>query len=260
MLGVISRSGETTETIEAVSVFRERTGGRVLAITCDSHSALAKAADIVLAADFAQERSVAQTRSFSSMLVLVQALAGHLAGQDIQTLLSPLPEICDRLLYEYHDLSRQRGEAENIDRFFFLGAGYQYGIACEAMLKMKEMSLSYSEAFHPLEFRHGPMSMVDEHTLVVGLISDEAQQQEMAVLDHMRRLGGDILAMADFAGNEFNTLGEVIRLQSGLPPWARSALYLPNLQLMAYYRAMARGQDPDQPYNLAAVIKIDTFR
>ena len=260
MLGVISRSGETTETIESVSVFRERTRGRVLAITCDSHSTLAKAADIVLAADFAQEQSFAQTRSFSSMLILAQALAGHLAGQDVKTILSSLPDTCDRLLSEYHDLSRQSGEAEKIDRFFFLGAGYQYGVACEAMLKMKEMSLSHSEAFHPLEFRHGPMSMVNEHTLVVGLISDEAHRQEVAVLNHMRRLGGDILAMADFAGNEFNALGEVIRLQSGLPAWARPALYLPNLQLMAYYRAMARGQNPDRPHNLAAVIKIDTFR
>ncbi len=260
MLCVISRSGETTETIESVSVFRDRARGRVLAITCDSHSTLAKAADIVLATDFAQEQSVAQTRSFSSMLILAEALAGHLAGQDVKTLLSSLPDICDRLLSEYHDLSRQSGEVEKIDRFFFLGAGYLYGIACEAMLKMKEMSLSFSEAFHPLEFRHGPMSMVNEHTLVIGLLSDEAYRQELAVLDQMHKLGGDILTMVDSVSNEFTTLGEVIRLNSDLPTWARPALYLPNLQLMAFYRALARGQNPDQPFNLTAVIQLEKLR
>ena len=94
----------------------------------------------------------------------------------------------------------------------------------------------------------------------VPLAAGTRHRQEVVVLNHMRRLGGDILAIADFAGNEINALGEVIRLQSDLPPWARSALYLPNLQLMAYYRAIARGQNPDRPNNLAAVIKIDTFR
>jgi glucosamine--fructose-6-phosphate aminotransferase (isomerizing) len=144
----------------------------------------------------AQEQSIAQTRSFSSMLVLAQAWAWLLAnGEHLQTL-SSLPAIGDRLISENLDLAQQLGEDRGLDRFFFLGSGPQYGLACEAMLKMKEMSLSYSEAFPFMEFRHGPMSMVNDATLIVGLLSDAARDYEVAVLEEMRALGARTLRRA----------------------------------------------------------------
>jgi glucosamine--fructose-6-phosphate aminotransferase (isomerizing) len=260
MLIVISRSGQTSETVEAARLFRHHGGNHILAITCDSHSPLAQSADFVLAADAAQEQSVAQTRSFSSMALLIQALVAHLSGQDARQILAPLPQLGERLLSAYYPLASRLGESQDIDRFFFLGAGFLYGMACEAMLKMKEMSLSYSEAFHPLEFRHGPMSMVDERSLVVGLISPEAQQQEAAVLRHMRQLGGKILALGDLDEPEFLSFAETVNLSSGLPAWARPVLYLPFLQLLAFHRALARGQDPDHPHNLQAVIQLERLK
>lgn len=260
LLVTISRSGETTETVEAVGAFRQHGGKHILAITCDSHSSLAQSADFILAADAAQEKSVAQTRSFSSMGLLAQALAAHLAGQDAQRILASLPQTGEQLMNVYSPLASRLGESQDIDRFFFLGAGFLYGLACEAMLKMKEMSLSYSEAFHPLEFRHGPMSMVDERSLVVGLVSPKAQQQEVAVLQHMHQLGGKILALGDLDALEIISFGEIVRIDSSLPAWARPVLYLPVLQLLAFYRALARGQDPDRPNNLDAVIKLESLR
>lgn len=260
LLVTISRSGETTETVEAVRAFRQYGGKHLLAITCDSHSSLAQSADFVLAANTAQEQSVAQTRSFSSMTLLVQAAAAHLAGQDTHRILAPLPQIGEQLLSAYSPLANRLGESRDVESFFFLGAGFLYGIACEAMLKMKEMSLSYSEAFHPLEFRHGPMSMVDERSLVVGLVSPQAQQQEVAVLQHMHQLGGKILAQGDLDASQIISFGEVVRINSGIPAWARPVLYLPVLQLLAFYRALARGQDPDHPHNLQAVIQLESLK
>lgn len=259
LLVTISRSGETTETLEAGRAFRQHGGKHILAITCDSHSSLAHRADFVLAADAAQEQSMAQTRSFSSMALLAQALAAHLAGQDAVRILAPLPQIGERLLSAYRPIASRLGQSQDIDRFFFLGAGFLYGMACEAMLKMKEMALSYSEAFHPLEFRHGPMAMVDEHSLVVGLVSPEALQPELAVLQHMHRLGGMVLALGDLDEPEIHSFAEIVNLSSGLPAWARPVLYLPVLQLLAFYRALARGQDPDRPHNLQAVIQLDSL-
>jgi len=261
LLVTISRSGETTETLEAGRAFRQHGGKHILAITCDSHSSLANSADFVLAADAAQEQSIAQTRSFSSMALLTQALAAHLAGQDTSHILAPLPQIGERLISKYRPLASRLGQSQEIDRFFFLGAGFLYGMACEAMLKMKEMSLSYSEAFHPLEFRHGPMSMVDEHSLVVGLVSPEAQQQELAVLQHMHKLGGMILALGELdEPEEIRSFAEIVNLSSAMPAWARPVLYLPVLQLLAFYRALARGRDPDRPHNLQAVIQLDSLK
>lgn len=253
LLVTVSRSGETTETIEAMRVFRQRTGNPVLCITCYGDSQLAKAADVTLVIEAAQEQSLAQTRSFCSMLILAEAMIAMLAGQ-MEPLDALIPTI-NRLFADYHSLARQLGEDSSIEQFFFLGSGFLYGIAQEAMLKMKEMSISYSEAFHVLEFRHGPMSMVNAQSLIVGLISPEACQQEAAVLRQMHGQGAKVLAIseADY-GLNLAAWSHFVHLQSGLPAWARPVVYLPVLQLMAYYRAMARGKNPDLPENLVPVI------
>ena len=258
LLITISRSGETTETIQAVRVFRERTGNPVISVTCASDSTLAKQADLSFAIDAAQETSVAQTRSFASMLIVVEAISALLAGRSDLDQLAGLSPVVARLLDEYGDLAKRLGEDPQIERFFFLGSGVLYGIANEAMLKMKEMSLSYSEAFHFLEFRHGPMSMVDEHTLLVGCVSEEAHRQETAVLRQMQQRGAHILALteSDYSAELTESIN-VVRLASNLPAWARPVVYLPILQLMAYYHALARGQNPDQPANLDFVISLD---
>ncbi len=255
LLVAVSRSGETTETLGAVRLFRARYRGRVLAVTCYSESALAAEADRLIAIDSAREQSVAQTRSFSSMALAAQAIAGVFAGQAHD--LSPLPAVARRLLNDYQNLACELGEDGRIERFFFLGSNVLYGLACEAMLKMKEMSLSYSEAYHMLEFRHGPMSMVNERTLVAGLLSDQAGAQETAVLRDMRARGARILAIGEAPAGDVASLGQVVALQTGLPLVTRAIAYLPVLQLLAYYRAMFNRQNPDQPANLHAVIVLE---
>jgi len=210
-----------------------------------------------LAVDSAQEDSVAQTRSFTSMAVLVTRFAHQLAPQGGASILETLPSICQRLLDTYQPLARQIGEDRNIERFFFLGTDVLYGIACEAMLKLKEMSLSYSEAFHTLELRHGPISMVDKHSLGIGLLSDSAASSETEVLRDLRARGAKTLALGETPS--FN--GDFhITLATQLPEAARPVTYLPVLQLMAYYRAMINGQDPDKPMNLNAVVTLGRLR
>jgi len=169
LLVAISRSGTTTETLDAVRRFKTEIGGPVIVVTCDGNTPL----------------------------VLVEALCGALAGQSPTPLLNSLPPSCERLLTTHASLAEQLGCAPGIERFFFLGSGFLYGMACEAMLKMKEMSLSYSEAFHCLEFRHGPMSMVNEHTLIVGLLSEPVQAHEAAVLRQMHERGAQVLALSE---------------------------------------------------------------
>ena len=257
LLVTVSRSGTTTETIEAAHVFREAAAGMILGVGCYPDSELMQLADLALVSSSAQEQSVAQTRSFSSMLVLVQLIAAYLSGAGSPTALNALPDAGDHLLREYSDLARQLGDDDSIGRFFFLGSHALYGIACEAMLKMKEMSLSYSESYHTLEFRHGPMSMVNDHALVVGLLGNTAYLQEAAVLTEMQARGAQVLAVSDAHSASWS---HMITLGSDVPPWGRPVLYLPVLQLMAYYRALANGQNPDRPTNLEAVVSLDRLR
>jgi len=251
LLVAVSRSGSTTETVRAVEAFRRQQLGPVVTISnYGSEQPLSGLADAAIVIAEGQEESVAQTRSFASMYVAATALALLASGAaQNYAQLQRLPEAGQKLIERYQPLARQFGENLNFDRFYFLGSGARYGLACEVSLKMKEMTLSHSEPFHFLEFRHGPMSMVTDSAVIVGLLSAKNVGHERAVLDEMRARGGNILALGED--------GPDVCLESGLPESARNVLYLPVLQLMAFYRAIAKGLDPDRPTNLTAVVKLD---
>ena len=256
VLVAVSRSGETSETLRAVDAYRNAGGRRVVAVTCYPDSALPGMSDLVVSIAAAQEQSVAQTRSFASMLVACQVLIAALAGQsEAAARLAALPELGKSLLEAHGNLAALLGADLSLERFFFLGNGPLYGLAQEGMLKMKEMSLSYSEAYHTLEFRHGPKSMVDPHSLVIGLLSDPGRDLETRVLAEMSSLGGRILALAgEHAGLPGFTPEHEVALGPGLSWTERLVLYLPILQLIAYHRAVAKGLDPDRPRNLTAAV------
>jgi glucosamine--fructose-6-phosphate aminotransferase (isomerizing) len=260
LLVAVSRSGATTETLRAVECFRRAGGRAVAAATCYPASALAQVADLTLGAPQGQEQSMAQTRSFSSMLLLCQGIINALqpaTGYDDR--MAGLPPLGRWLIAHHADLAAQLGGDRSLQRFFFLGNGPRYGLACEAMLKMKEMSLSYSEAYHMLEFRHGPKSMVNENTLVVGLLSDDLRAYEEAVLADMRKLGARTLTIADGLSRAQGGLQSgdtVVPLNPAVPIAEHLVLYLPVLQLLAYHRALLNKVDPDAPKNLSAVVEL----
>jgi glucosamine--fructose-6-phosphate aminotransferase (isomerizing) len=254
VLVAVSRSGETTETLRAVETHRRNGGAAVIAVTCYPERTLAGMADLTISLPTAQEVSVAQTRSFASMLLACQLIVGTLAGDDrLPGRLAVLPALGRRVIEENANLAERLGADSAIERYFFLGSGARYGLAEEAMLKMKEMSLTYSEGYHPLEFRHGPMSMADGTALVVSLVSDRARAQEIAVVDDMRALGARTLAITE-AGAGLADATQRVRLDSGLDEDERLILNLPLLQLIAYYRSIMKGLDPDRPRNLTAAV------
>lgn len=256
----ISRSGTTTETIWAINRYKQVfSEGRIISITCEESTPMTLASDINLIATDAIERSVAQTRSFTSMMLLSQVLAGLLSGnKEIITNQKKLPEVLRKLVTSSKPLIEKLGRDLSIERIFFLGDGPLYGIACEAMLKAKEMSCSWVEAYHALEFRHGPMSLVTDKTLVVGLISDSACEAELKVLRDMKKLGAHTLALVEDI-EKINQTGidNLIELNSGLNEVERTAAYLPLLQWFAYYRSLAKGLDPDNPVNLSKVVYLE---
>ncbi|HEY5572160.1 MAG TPA: SIS domain-containing protein [Anaerolineales bacterium] len=256
LLVAISRSGETTETLRAIEQFRALVSNPVLGVTCYADSVLAQKVDLAVVAREAHEKSIAQTRSFSSMLLATQLMALILAGERVNSSIRELPEMGVELMQAYDGLARRLAENLSLQRFFFLGSGQFYGLACEVMLKMKEMSLSNSEAFHFLEFRHGPMSMVDRSTLMVGLLSEKAFTHEVKVLKEMRDLGAKVLAITPRRLGP-DLVDEQVVLPGGLNDNERGPLYLPVLQLLAYYRSVQKGLDPDKPTHLSAVVNLD---
>ena len=249
LLVTISRSGTTTETVRVAERFKAEGRGEVMAVT-NYDSTLANLSDASLVIPEGQEESVAQTRSFASMYVAVTALCSRMAGrEDFLETMKKLPEIGKRLAENYESLAKEMGENLDFDRFYFLGSGIRYGLACEVNLKMKEMTLTHSEPFHFLEFRHGPMSMVNEKAVVVGLLSESNFSHEKAVLNEMQALGGKTVSLAESEAD--------ISFESQIPESARGVLYLPVLQLMAFYRSVAKGLNPDRPKNLTAVVQLN---
>ncbi|MFN8380614.1 MAG: SIS domain-containing protein [Anaerolineales bacterium] len=249
LLVAISRSGTTTETVKAVEKFKSENRGDVLVIS-NYNETLSRMADVNIVIDKGQEESVAQTRSFASMFVAVSAFCARMAGNEgLVEAMNRLPEIGDLLISQYESYAKEIGENLNFDRFYFLGSGIRYGLACEVNLKMKEMTLTHSEPFHFMEFRHGPMSMVNQNAVVVGMLSDANRVHEAKVLSEMKMLGGTV---ASFGESEAD-----VCFESNVPENMRAVLYLPVLQLMAFYRSLAKGFNPDRPKNLTAVVKLD---
>ncbi len=248
LLVAVSRSGTTTETVKAVEKFKREKRGDVIVIS-NYDTDLAALADASVVIPEGQELSVAQTRSFASMYVAVTALCAIAASRnDLLEAMPALPAAGQQLMKRYEELARELGENLSFDRFYFLGSGPRYGLACEVNLKMKEMTLTHSEPFHFLEFRHGPMSMAGETAVIVGLLSDKNFEHEQAVLNEMQAKCSRILALSEARGD--------ILLASGIPEEVRSVLYLPVLQLMAFYRSLAKGLNPDSPKNLTAVVTL----
>jgi glucosamine--fructose-6-phosphate aminotransferase (isomerizing) len=247
LLVAISRSGETTETLRACEAFTSEKRGTLLTLSCYGQMPLAHMDGVNIVLPSGQERSVAQTRAFSTLFIANVAIATLWSGRDdLFTSLSKLPEVGQLMLERLIPLASSIGTDASIDRFYWLGSGPRYGLAAELSLKMKEMSLSHSEPFHFLEFRHGPKSMVTGSSLVIGLQSTLNDRHESAVLADVKTLGGRTLVMAETGGD--------VSFNSGLDEAIRDVLYLPMGQLVAFERSLSKGLNPDLPQNLDSVV------
>ncbi|MBK9208312.1 MAG: SIS domain-containing protein [Anaerolineales bacterium] len=159
LLVAISRSGTTTETVKAVEKFKKENRGDVIVIS-NYDEVLSKFADVNIIIPSGQEESVAQTRSFASMFVAATAMCARMAGRDdLVDSMSALPEVGQRIMRDFEPAAREIGENLNFDRFYFLGSGIRYGLACEVNLKMKEMTFNAQRAIS----LYGIPSRTDEH-------------------------------------------------------------------------------------------------
>jgi glucosamine--fructose-6-phosphate aminotransferase (isomerizing) len=249
LLVAVSRSGETTETLNASEAFKADGRGTVLTLSCYPDHPLAKTGDLNLVFPSGQERSIAQTRAFTTLYLSAIGLTCILGDrEDILQMMEKLPEMCENILLRARPWAERISRDSRLDRFYFLGSGLRYGLACELSLKMKEMSLSQSEPFHFMEFRHGPKSMVTGTTLLFGLVSRSNGSYEKKVLSEMSALGAGTFTLAPEEGD--------IAYTTDLPEALVNALYLPPGQLLAYERSIARGLNPDEPYLLDPVVKL----
>jgi glucosamine--fructose-6-phosphate aminotransferase (isomerizing) len=256
VLIAVSRSGRTSETIEAVDAFRRATAGPVFALTVGADSAIAHAGDVLLDASVGLEPGVVHVASLTTMLMTGLAALAELTGEAVQPVLTSFADSAPSFFNTALPLAEQLGGDSTIEEFTFLGSGPWRGIASEAMLKVKEMSHAPAESFHTLEFRHGFGTRISGRSLMVGFLSDRASAAEQAVLDEFRAdQGARTVAIGAHATRA--TGGDTLTMPPHLPEWARLVLALPFAQRLALERARLNGLDPDTPLNLRPVILLD---
>ena len=258
---LISRSGRTTEVLKAAELLRSR-NLPTLAITCASGQPLENVATATICLPEADEQSTVMTRSFSSMLLALQEFAGAIANDfDFLSSLDRMPASAAPLLQTLPARISAFVSTHQFSDYVCLGQGPFYGLACEYALKVTEMSLSYAQSFHTLEFRHGPKSIVGPETLLVFLLSESGYQAESEVLEEMKSLGGTTLVVANNADARVRAASDLlVELSLDVPELARLAPSLFAGQLLGLYTGLHKGLDPDSPRNLSRVVTLDEKR
>jgi glucosamine--fructose-6-phosphate aminotransferase (isomerizing) len=256
---VISRSGRTSEAVRAAQLLEQEKNIRTLAVTCTLDQPLQQIATATLPFLACDEQSTVMTRSFTSMLIGLQYLAACRAeDRTLAKSLFKLPPLAAKALDIVHQQVRELVSSHQFADYVCLGQGPYYGLACETALKVTEMSVSYAQSFHTLEFRHGPKSIVAPETLVIFLLSERGYEAECDVLREIKRLGGTTLAIANRADERARAAADLlVEFDFDLPELARLAPFVFAGQFAGLHTGLKKGLDPDNPRNLSRVVILD---
>ena len=267
---IISQSGETADTLAALREAKRR-GARVVSIVNVVGSAIAKAADQTIYTWAGPEIAVATTKAFSTQLAVIYLLALYMASQ-LQTMdeetyarivaaLLHLPEDVKSILTQ-ENLKKLQFYASryygNHDAFY-VGRNMDSAVCLEGSLKLKEIAYLHSEAYPAGELKHGPISLIEQGTLVVALATiQDLFDKTMSNVREVCARGADVLcitleeleeAAKGYAQNAFTV--------PAVEPMLQPSLSLIPLQLLAYYIAVYRGCDVDKPRNLAKSVTVE---
>ena len=248
----ISRSGESSELLLAIEALRSA-DTVVLGVSCAAGSSLLRMADqqFLIAEGF--EDGLVMLRSFTSMLLALQYRFG---SADDRAALRTLPAAGRALLAEQTERLRAMARRHPFDRFVYLASGSSYPIALEASLKTQEMSISTSEAYHSLEYRHGPKATADRNTLLtLFALPDTALGLPLA--RDMKALDVTLLVVGPNADDYADIADLIVPAPAGLDDGQASLLSLMPLQIVAFETAMRRGKNPDAPEKLSKVVILE---
>jgi glutamine---fructose-6-phosphate transaminase (isomerizing) len=259
---IISRSGSTSEAVTGAERMRAA-GHPTVAVTCRGGSPLATLADVTLVSSAGDEAAIVMTRSFASMLAVLLQVVARAAGD--RKLAADLGQLGTRWseATAAAGLGRRLGTTD-WSRIVVLGGGPSMGIALEWALKLTETSQVATNAFEPLEFRHGPISVCEPGVLVVGLVGGPGAAEEVAVVEEAARVGATTWLIARDEDEARGTtggvgrIGDVSLIGGGLHPSARLPLLLHPGHALALSLALTRGQDPDAPRHLGQVVILGT--
>ena len=262
----ISQSGETADTLAALQQTKKLNYGHSLAICNVPESSLVRESELTLLTRAGPEIGVASTKAFTTqltaLLLLTIALArrhGLTAGKE-QKLVEELEQLPGRIqkALELSDEIRQLSE-RFVDKqhALFLGRGVHYPIAMEGALKLKEISYIHAEAYAAGELKHGPLALVDASMPVIAVApNDELLEKLKSNLQEVRARGGELYVFS-VKGTGVRASNTIKVCMPEVGETTSPILYTVPLQLLAYYVALAKGTDVDQPRNLAKSVTVE---
>jgi glucosamine--fructose-6-phosphate aminotransferase (isomerizing) len=265
----ISQSGETADTLAAFKEAKAR-GAMSLAICNVMGSAMTREADMSVLTNAGPEIGVASTKAFTTQLVTLYMLAVKLgrmrgtltvkAAQEHLTHLTEIPKMIEDVLKCEASVKRVAREFMNAQDFLFLGRGPMHPVALEGALKLKEISYIHAEGYAGGEMKHGPIALIDEKMPVVVIAPRQphvAYEKIIGNIEEVRARGGKVIAIIDEGDEHVAGLADhVIRIPPACALLAPVVATIP-LQLLAYHVAEMRGNDVDQPRNLAKSVTVE---
>src|SRR3954471_17294468 len=263
----ISQSGETADTLAAIKEAKAR-GARTMAITNVVDSAMARLCDGALYTHAGPEIGVASTKCFTAQLAAVTLLAihlgrrtGRLADDTAATLVRELmliPQKMTDTLAGLGDIKRIAAEYKDAKDFLYLGRGTNYPIALEGALKLKEISYIHAEGYAAGEMKHGPIALIDDGIPVVVIAPrGKGYEKVLSNLAEVRARDGHVIAIATKGDDTIASQCRDVLWVPDAPALLQPMLTVLPLQLLAYAVALARGNDVDQPRNLAKSVTVE---
>jgi glucosamine--fructose-6-phosphate aminotransferase (isomerizing) len=263
----ITQSGETVDTLAAMEEARQK-GARLWSIVNAIGSQAMRLADGYITMQAGPEIGVASTKAFTASLVdqyLLALYLGQLRGtlsteqarqhaQDI----ARLPDLVGHVLERAAEVQALARLLRDYEDFLYLGRGINYPIALEGALKLKEISYIHAEGYPAGEMKHGPIALIDEKMPVLAIaIQDSVYEKMISQIEQAKARRGVVIAVATEGDTFIQSKADHVLYVPKLPPLLSPVVTVIPLQLLAYYIAVERGADVDQPRNLAKSVTVE---
>jgi glutamine---fructose-6-phosphate transaminase (isomerizing) len=265
---VITQSGETADTLAAMAEAKAK-GAKVWSIVNVHGSAAYRDAHGKILMQVGPEIGVASTKAFTATLVDLFMLGMYL-GQQRGVLsseqsrkyaqsLALLPNLVGKVLASgYNDYSKVTRSLRKVRNALFLGRGLNYAIAMEGSIKLKEISYIHAEGYPAGEMKHGPIALIDDKMLVVCIVlQDDLRAKMISQVEQVRARDGIVLSIINEGDAEVTKKSDLVLHVPATEAMLMPVLAVLPLQLLAYYMAVARGCDVDQPRNLAKSVTVE---
>ena len=264
---IISQSGETADSLAALRLCKEN-NIRTLGIVNVVGSSIAREADNVFYTLAGPEISVATTKAYSTQLIAAYVLAiqfakvkGTISEEQYAAYikeLETLPDKIQRIIDDKERIQWFASKQANAKDVFFIGRGIDYAICLEGSLKMKEISYIHSEAYAAGELKHGTISLIEDGTLVIGVLTQPAlYEKTVSNMVECKSRGAYLMGLTTFGNyNTEDTADFTVYIPKTDPHFATSLAVIP-LQLLGYYVSVAKGLDVDKPRNLAKSVTVE---